>query len=207
MFLDNSLAFQGASGVGDWTATMTASTTADSSNVIDVMGNAWVTYSSQAGTPAMVTRYGARDGGADYGTTHDGVAGPWFYMFVTTAATASANTFTPLILAAPDSATGTYPNETHAPGTYATIWQGPTWTATALGKAGRFYLAPLPPTFIAVTDTTNPNLFTTAVPRFYKLSMSCSAAVTSLKIASGLVVNPSMAMINTVRNNLNYSVV
>lgn len=205
MFLDNALAFQGSGGVGTWSTPQAITATADGTNVIDIMGTAWVTYSSQAGTPAIITGQNVRDGGNDYGTTFDGMVGPWIYMAVTTAATASANTVQLSVLAAPDSASGTYPNETHAPGSYTTIWTGPAWTGTALGKAGRFFLAPLPPTFIAVTDTTNPSLTTTATPRYYKITYTTGTGnAAALKVLSGLVVNPQMSTFSTIRHSENF---
>ncbi len=110
------------------------------------------------------------------------------------------------ILSAPDSATGTYPGETHAPGTYSTIWTGPAFTATQLSVAGRYYIAPLPPTF-SVTDTTNPTLIATVAPRFYKLQWTASSTITSMTMLAGLVIDPADSLRAPTQYNLNYAVV
>lgn len=210
MFLDNGLAFQGASGVGNWTTAQTAATTNTvSTNIIDVEGFAWVTYATQAGPAndltAMRTGYNTFGGGNDWGTGTDGIMAPFIYFTVVGVPTAAAGTWQPYIQAAPVTRAGTQPNETFAPGTFLTIWNGPTFNGTQLSVAGRFYMAPLPPTFAGTTtDTTSPTLITTAAPRFYKMGWTVQTTLTSLTILSGLVVNPSQSLFAPTQYNLNY---
>lgn len=213
MFLDNSLAFQGTSGVGQWTTAQTGATTNTvSTNIIDVEGFSWVTYATQAGpasdASAMRTGYNTFGGGNDWGSGTDGIMKPYIYFTVVGTPTAAAGTWQPYIQAAPVSRAGTQPAETFAPGTFLTIWNGPTFNGTQLSVAGRYYLAPLPPTFaLATTNTTAPTLMTTEAPRFYKMGWTVQTTLTSLTILAGLVFNPSEALIAPTQYNLNYVVV
>ncbi len=210
MFLDNGLAFQGSSGVGNWTTAQTAATTNTvSTNIIDVEGYSWVTYATQAGPAsdagAIRTGYNEFGGGNDWGTGTDGVMKPYIYFTIIVPPTAAAGTWQPYIQSAPVTRAGTQPNETFAPGTFLTIWNGPTFNGTQLSVAGRFYLAPLPATFaLATTNTTAPTLITTTAPRFYKMGWTVQTTLTSLTILSGLVTNPSESMFAPTQYNLNY---
>lgn len=175
MFLDNSLAFQ----TGGWATPQAITVTADGSQIVDVTG-------AGSGTaPAMINGFPNLNTamGVDYGAA-DGQAIPYLYLTVTTAGT-SANTLTVSVQAAPD-------NGSFAQGTYTQLYASKAFAGTALTK-GSILVVPLPPTLYTLLE---------ALPRFYKVTYTCSGALT-VSVLSGLVLNPQLSLLsgNLYNNN------
>lgn len=155
-FNDASLVFSTAQAI---------TTTADSTNVIDVTG------AGSGNAPAMIGANGLNTAiGVDY-ADFDGSAGTWLYMIVTTTGT-TANTLTVSLNAAPD-------NGSYSPGTYTAIYTSKAFAGTALIK-GNVLQVPIPPIL---------NTFGEALPRFYKVIYTCSGALT-VSVTTELLINP-----------------
>lgn len=181
MFLDNALSFNGG-----WTTPTAALTaTVDGTSIIDITG-------AGSGTaPAMINGFPASNTaiGEDYGAG-DGVAIPYFAIFVNTTGTGSGTvTFT--LKAAPDD--GSY-----GQGTYYTLISSDAYVGTNL-IAGATLLYQVPPIPEGL-------LTPKALPRFYKSTYTISGTVGALKIVAGLVINPPNLLL-TGRYNNNYIVV
>jgi hypothetical protein len=113
--------------------------------------------------------------GSDYGAG-DGVAIPHVYVTVT-AVGSSSNTLTIEVKAAPDS--GTY-----GQGSYTTLVRTGAITESSLA-VGDIIDIPLPPTEYTEAE---------ALPRFYKLTYTCSGAITTSVLAV-LAINPQQALL------------
>lgn len=175
MFLDNSLAFQ----TGGWATPQAVTVTADGTAIVDVTG------AGSGNAPAMINGFPNLNTamGVDYGAA-DGNATPWLYTTVTTTGT-TANTLTVSIQAAPD-------NGSYGQGAYTQIYASKTFAGTTLLK-GSILLVPLPPTLYTLGQ---------ALPRFYKVTYTCSGALT-VSLLSGLVINPQFSLLggNVYNNN------
>lgn len=173
MFLDNSLSFNGS-----WTTPQAITVTADGSSVIDVTG------AGSGNAPAMINGFPATNTsiGVDYGAG-DGLTIPYFYMVVTTTGTTS-NTLTVSLKSAPD-------NGSYSQGTYTTLYTSAAFTGTKL-LAGTGLIVPVP----QIVNNANPNSSGIAqvLPRFYKVTYTCSSSLT-VSVVAGLVLNPTSALL------------
>jgi hypothetical protein len=176
MFLDNSLTFQ----TGGWATPQAVTTTADGTAIVDVTG------AGSGNAPAMINGFPNLNTamGVDYGAG-DGKAIPYLYFTVTTAGT-TANTLTVSVSAAPD-------NGSYGQGTYTALWTSKAFAGTALTK-GALMIVPLPPTLYTLGE---------ALPRFYKITYTCSGALT-VSVLAGLVLNPQESLIGTTFYNNNF---
>jgi hypothetical protein len=174
-FLDNSLAFSTS-----WSSPQTVTTTADSTNVVDITG------AGSGNAPAMINGFPASNTaiGEDYGVG-DGVAIPYLYLTVptTTGGTQTGNV-TIAIKAAPDD--GAY-----GQGSYTTLYTSAAIVASTI-VAGSTLLVPLPPTLF--------NFPSEALPRFYKLTYTVSGTM-SRKFLAGLMFNPPSNLVSIQYNN------
>lgn len=167
MFVDNALSFNGG-----WATPQAITVTADSSSIVDITG------AGSGNAPTMIGGYPASNTsiGADWGAG-EGVSVPYVYITVTTAGTTS-NTLTVSLNAAPD-------NGSYSPGTYTQLYASTAFTGSTLVK-GAVLLFPVPP-----------RLQTTAygevLPRFYKLTYTCSGSLT-VSVAAGMVINPPTSL-------------
>lgn len=176
MFLDAKLTFNSAMGTAQ-----AITTTADSS-VIDVTG-------AGSGTaPAMINGFPNLKTalGNDYGAG-DGVAIPHVYIAIT-ATGSSSNTLTISVKAAPDD--GSY-----GQGTYTTLVSTPAIIESTFA-VGDIIDIPLPPIRYA---------FGEALPRFYKLTYTCSSTI-GVSVLANLVLNPQQALLGGQYNN-NFTVI
>lgn len=167
MFLDNSLAFQ----TGGWATAQALTTTADGSVVVDITG------AGVGNAPAMISGFPASNTaiGEDWGSG-DGVAIPYLYTTFLSAG-ASGNTITITVSSAPD-------NGSYSAGSYTVIFTSTAITESTIDD-GDYLIVPLPPTKIA---------FGQALPRFYKITYTCSGAVT-VSLKSGIIINPPSSML------------
>ena len=175
MFLDGGLTFNSAVGTAQ---AITA--TADSAGIIDVTG------AGSGNSPAMINGPGAANTalGSDYGLG-DSVATPHVFVTITAVGT-STNTLTIAVKAAPD-------NGSYGQGTYTTLVQTPAIVENTLA-VGDIIDIPLPPTRYTEAE---------ALPRFYKLTYTASAALTTSVLAN-LVLNPESATAGGVLYNNNF---
>lgn len=177
-FMDNSLAFSTS-----WTSAQTVTTTADSTNVVDLTG-------AGSGTaPAMINGFPATNTsiGFDIGAG-DGVAIPYLYVTVPSLTGGTqTGTVTISLKAAPDD--GSY-----GQGTYTTLYTSAAITGTNLNSAlGHYLIVPVPPTLFAFPSE--------ALPRFYKLTYTVSGTQ-STKFLAGLMLNPpSSVLLGAYANN------
>lgn len=175
MFTDNSLSFSTS-----WSSPQTVTTTADSTNVIDITG------AGSGNAPAMINGFPASNTaiGEDYGVG-DGPAIPYLYVTVptTTGGTQTGN-FIITLSAAPDD--GSY-----GQGSYTTIYTSKAVTASTV-VAGSTLLVPVPPTLFDFPSE--------ALPRFYKLTYTVSGTM-SRKFLAGLVLNPPSSLLGIQYNN------
>lgn len=181
MFVDNSLCFNGS-----WTTPQAITVTADSSTILDVTGV------GSGNAPTMIGGFPATNTsiGFDWGSGVDGVAAPTLYLVVTTAGT-TANTLTITLKAAPD-------NGSFGQGTYTNLYQSAAFVGTTLTK-GSTLVVPVPPTLATFATPAE------ALPRFYKLTYTCSAALT-VSVNAGIMLNAQNALVSTLIAN-NYAVV
>lgn len=181
-FMDNSLAFSTS-----WSTAQTVTTTADSTNVVDITG------AGSGNAPAMINGFPNLNTGIgeDYGAG-DGVAIPYVYITVPAITGGTqTGTVTISVLAAPD-------NGSYSPGSYTTLLTIPAITGTNLNSAlGHYIIVPLPPTQFAWTAE--------APPRFYKLAYTVSGTQ-STKFLAGLMLNPPSSLLLGQYNN-NFAVV
>lgn len=171
MFLDNKLTFNSAVGTAQ-----AITTTADSS-IIDITG-------AGAGTaPAMINGFPATNTaiGEDYGAG-DGVAIPHVYITFT-AVGSSSNTLTVSLKAAPD-------NGSYSEGTYTTLWVSRAILESALA-VGDIIDIQVPPIQYTIGE---------ALPRFYKLTYTCSGNIT-VSVLANLVLNPQQSLLLGKYNN------
>lgn len=177
MFLDNKLAFS-----TDWATAQAVTTTADSTNIIDVTG------AGSGNAPAMINGFPAANTaiGNDYGGA-DGVAIPWLYVTCTVAGTGAGNV-TITLKGAPD-------NGSYGQGSYQTLYTSTAITGTSLLK-GPTIVVPVPPMLYNDSEV---------LPRFYKLTYTVSSTFTGSFIA-GLVLNPTTGLIMPDYSN-NFTVV
>jgi hypothetical protein len=166
-FQDNQLAFQ-----TNWSTPQAITVTADGNRIVDLTG------AGVGNPPAMIDGFPSVNTnlGFDIGAG-DGVAIPYLYVTVTTGFT-SGNTLTVSLSAAPDS--GTYTE-----GAYTQIYESAAVTASTL-VAGSTLLVPVPPTLF--------NWPSEAKPRFYKVTYTCSGAVTG-SVLAGLMLNPPSTLL------------
>jgi hypothetical protein len=171
MFVDNSLSFNGS-----WSTPQAITTTADGSSIIDITG------AGSGNAPAMINGFPNLNTsiGEDYGNG-DGLAVPYFYLAVTTAGT-TANTLSISLKAAPD-------NGSYGQGTYETLYTSAPFAGTALLK-GVGLIVPLPP----IPNWASPTGIGAVLPRFYKVTYTCSAGLT-VSVVSGLVLNPVSSLL------------
>src|SRR5271165_6429579 len=126
-FMDNTLSFS-----SNWSTVQTVTTTADSTNVVDLTG------AGVGNAPAMINGFPQLNTSIGYDIgAGDGVAIPYLYISVPATGTGSG-TVTIDLAAAPD-------NGSYSPGTYTTLWTGNAIVGTAL-LAGSYILVPVPPT-------------------------------------------------------------
>lgn len=181
-FMDNTLAFSSS-----WTSAQTVTTTADSTNIVDVTG------AGSGNAPAMINGFPATNTAIGYDIgAGDGVVIPYVYITVpaTTGGT-QTGTVTITLSAAPD-------NGSYSPGTYTTLWSLPAITGTNLNSAlGHYILMQVPPTQFAWTAE--------APPRFYKLTYTVSGTQ-STKFLAGIMLNPPSSLLLGQYNN-NFAVV
>lgn len=181
-FMDNALAFSTS-----WSSPQTVTTTADSTNVIDITG------AGSGNAPAMINGFPATNTsiGDDYGAG-DGVAIPYLYISVpSTTGGTQTGTVTISLSAAPDD--GSY-----GQGTYTTLFSLPAITGTNLNSAlGHYLIIQVPPTQFAWTAE--------KPPRFYKLTYTVSGTQ-STKFLAGLMLNPPSSLLLGQYNN-NFAVV
>lgn len=172
MFVDNQLSFNGS-----WSTPQAVTVTADGSSIIDITG------AGSGNAPAMINGFPATNTaiGEDYGAG-DGVAIPYLYLTVTTAGTTS-NTLTVSISAAPD-------NGSYGQGSYTQLYASKAFAGTALVK-GAILVVPLPPTLYTLGE---------ALPRFYKVTYTCSGSLT-VSVVAGLVLNPQLSLLSGQYNN------
>lgn len=166
MFLDNKLTFNSAVGTAQ-----TLTTTADSTGIIDVTG------AGVGVVPHMINGFPASSSalGSDWGAG-DGVAIPHVYVSFPTVGV-SSNTITISVKAAPDNGSG-------AEGTYTTLVSTPA-IAESVFTAGDIVDIQLPPIHYTEGE---------ALPRFYKLTYTMSAAVT-MTAQANLVLNPTQGLL------------
>lgn len=176
MFLDNSLAFQ----TGGWVTPQAVTVTADGTQVIDVTG------AGSGNAPAMINGFPNLNTaiGVDYGAG-DGKTIPYLYLAVTTTGT-TGNTLTVSVSAAPD-------NGSFGQGAYTALYTSKAFVGTTLTK-GSLLIVPLPPTLYTLGE---------ALPRFYKITYTCSGALT-VSVLAGLVLNPQESLIGTNFYNSNF---
>lgn len=175
MFADNSLSFSTS-----WTSAQTVTTTADSTNVIDITG------AGSGVAPAMINGFPASNTaiGEDIGAG-DGVAIPYLYITVpSTTGGTQTGTVTITLSAAPDD--GSY-----GQGSYTQLYSTAAITASTL-VAGNVLLVPVPPTLFDFPSE--------ALPRFYKLTYTVSGTM-SRKFIAGLVLNPPSSLLLGKYNN------
>lgn len=181
-FMDNGLSFSST-----WSSAQTVTTTADSTNIVDVTG------AGSGNAPAMINGFPAANTaiGDDYGAG-DGVAFPYLYITVpSTTGGTQTGTVTITLSAAPD-------NGSYSPGTYTTLITLPAITGTNLNSAtGHYIVIPLPPTQFAWTAE--------VPPRFYKLTYTVSGTQ-STKFLAGLMLNPPESLLLGQYNN-NFTVI
>lgn len=172
MFVDNQLSFNGS-----WSTPQAVTVTADGSSIIDITG------AGSGNAPAMINGFPATNTaiGEDYGAG-DGVAIPYLYLTVTTAGTTS-NTLTVSISAAPD-------NGSYGQGSYTQLYASKAFVGTTLVK-GAILVVPLPPTLYTLGE---------ALPRFYKVTYTCSGSLT-VSVVAGLVLNPQLSLLSGQYNN------
>ena len=170
-FMDNALSFSTS-----WSSPQTVTTTADSTNVIDITG------AGSGNAPTMISGFPAANTavGDDYGAG-DGVAIPYLYITVPSlTAGTQTGTVTITLSAAPDD--GSY-----GQGSYTTLITLPAITGTNLNSAlGHYIIIPLPPTQFAWTNE--------KPPRFYKLTYTVSGTQ-STKFLAGLMLNPPSSLL------------
>lgn len=169
--MDNSLAFSTS-----WTSAQTVTTTADSTNIVDITG------AGIDNPPAMIGGYPASNTniGGDIGAG-DGVAIPYVYVTVPSLTGGTqTGTVTITLSAAPDD--GSYGD-----GTYTVLFSLPAITGTNLNSAlGHYIIVPVPPTQFAWTNE--------KPPRFYKLTYTVSGTQ-STKFIAGIMINPPSALL------------
>lgn len=179
--MDNSLAFSTS-----WQSAQTVTTTADSTNVVDITG------AGSGNAPAMINGFPASNTaiGDDYGAG-DGVAIPYLYVTVPTVTGGTqTGSVTISLSAAPDD--GSY-----GQGSYTTLFSLPAITGTNLNVSGRYIIIPVPPTQFAWSSE--------KPPRFYKLTYTVSGTQ-STKFLAGLMLNPPSSLLLGQYNN-NFTVV
>ena len=172
MFVDNALSFNGG-----WNSSQSVTATANGTNLIDVTG------AGSGSAPSMINGFPAANTaiGFDYGVG-DGMAVPYLMVNFKSVGS-SSNTVTISLAAAPD-------NGSYSPGTYTTIYTSPALTENTL-VAGSTLLVPVPPTFFELSDEGTNN---EALPRFYRITYTCSSSVT-LTVNAGFIINPNSALI------------
>lgn len=168
MFQDLTLTFNSAFGTPQ-----SITTTADSSGIVDLTGFGSGTAPRMiAGYPSLNTAIGN-----DIGAAGDGVATPWVVISVTTAGGANSNTLTVSLKSAPDD--GSY-----GQGTYTTCGSTAAMLDSALAL-GTIIAFPVPPRALGA-----------ALPRFYKLTYTCSATLTPLAVLAGITFNPPSGLVS-----------
>lgn len=175
MFVDNSLAFS-----SNWSTVQTVTTTADSTNVVDITG------AGSGNAPSMINGFPATNTaiGEDYGLG-DGEAIPYLYVTLPAAGTGTqTGSFIITLQAAPD-------NGSYGQGSYTTIYTSKSFTSSTLG-AGASLLVPIPPTLF--------NFPSEALPRFYKLNYAVTGTM-SRGFLAGIVLNPVSTLISGQYNN------
>ena len=169
--MDNTLSFSTS-----WSSPQTVTTTADSTNVIDITG------AGSGNAPAMINGFPATNTaiGEDIGVG-DGVAIPYVYISVpTTTGGTQTGTVTISLSAAPDD--GSY-----GQGSYTTLFTLPAITGTNLNSAaGHYVIFQVPPTHFAWPSE--------ALPRFYKLTYTVSGTQ-STKFLAGIMLNPPSSVL------------
>lgn len=179
-FLDNSLAFSTS-----WSSAQTVTTTADSTNVVDLTGAGSGTAPAMInGFPSSNTAIGFDIGAGD--SSNRPVL--WVTIPSTTGGTQTGNV-TILLKAAPDD--GSY-----GQGTYTTLYTSAAFTASTL-VAGNTLIVPIPPTLY--------NWPSEALPRFYKLTYTVSGTM-SRKFLAGIMLNAPTSLLSGQYNN-NFTVV
>lgn len=168
-FPDNTLSFSTS-----WSSAQTVTTTADSTNVIDLTGV------GSGNAPTLIDGFPAdnKHAGFDIGAG-DGMAIPYLYVSVPVASggTQTGN-FTISLKAAPDD--GSY-----GQGTYTTLYTSAAVVSSTL-KSGSSLLVPVPPTLF--------NFPSEAIPRFYKLTYTVSGTM-SQPFLAGLLLNPPSSLL------------
>lgn len=166
--LDNKLSFN-----TNWSTAQALTATADSTGIIDVTG------AGSGNAPAMINGFPATNTAIGYDMgLGDGVAVPYLYLTIT-ATGSSSNTLTIALKAAPDD--GSY-----GQGTYTTIYTSKAFTESTLA-VGNVLLVPVPPTIFKFNTVE-------ALPRFYKLTYTASAAIT-VSVLAGIILNPPSSWI------------
>lgn len=180
-FQDNSLSFSTS-----WTSPQTVTTTADSTNVVDVTG------AGSGNAPAMINGFPATNTaiGDDYGAG-DGIAIPYVYITVPSVTGGTqTGSVTISLQAAPD-------NGSYSPGSYTTLVTLPAITGANLNASGRYIIFQVPPTQFAWSAE--------VPPRFYKLVYTVSGTQ-STKFLAGIMLNPPSSLLLGQYNN-NFAVV
>lgn len=173
MFTDATLYLSGSP-----TTAQAITVTADSTNVYDITG------AGSGNAPAMINGFPATNTaiGEDVGSG-DGMAIPYVYIAVTTTGTTS-NTLTVSLSAAPD-------NGSYSPGSYTQLYASKAITGSSLA-AGDYFMFQIPP-YLAAEESE-------ALPRFYKLTYTCSASLT-VSLRAFIVINPPYALLAGAYNN------
>lgn len=144
--------------------------TADSS-IVDITG------AGSGNAPAMIGSGGVNTAmGVDIGVGQ-GMAEPYVWIVVTTAGTTS-NTLTVSLSAAPD-------NGSYGQGSYTVLYTSKAIVGSTLAAGDVLYF-PVPPTLV--------NEEAEALPRFYKLTYTCSGSLT-VSVSAGIVINPSSLLL------------
>lgn len=178
-FQDTSLAFQ----TGGWTTAQAVTVTADGSQVVDLTG------AGSGNAPAMINGFPATNTAIGYDIgAGDGLAIPYLYSTVTVTGT-TTNTLTISLSAAPD-------NGSYGQGTYTQLYASKAIAANTLIK-GDYLIVPVPPTLFQWPSE--------SLPRFYKITYTCSGSLT-ISLLSGIMLNPPSSLLLPQYNN-NFTVV
>lgn len=166
-FQDNSLSFN-----TNWQTPQAVTVTADGTTVVDLTG------AGVGNAPAMIGGFPATNTAIGYDIgAGDGEAIPYLYVAVTTAGTTS-NTLTVSLSAAPD-------NGSYSPGTYTQLYASKAIVGSTLVK-GSYLIVPVPPTLFDWPSE--------ALPRFYKITYTCSGSLT-ISVLAGLMLNPPSSLL------------
>lgn len=172
-FPDNQLSFN-----TNWSTPQAITVTADSTGIVDLTG------AGSGNLPNIINGFPATNTAVGYDIgAGDGEAIPYLYLGVTTAGSTS-NTLTVTLKAAPDNGSG-------GQGSYTNLYQSAAITASGLVK-GSVLLVPVPPTLFAFPSE--------ALPRFYKLTYTCSGSLT-ISVLAGILLNPPSTFLLGQYNN------